>query len=94
MKHARLPRDEYFDEIVETLKSVPKGRLRIVRDVVGALAKPNAGVTNGTKSKRRATKSLIRTPFCGMWEGRTDIDSGRSYARKLRRALENRGDRT
>jgi hypothetical protein len=94
MKHARMPRDEYFEEIVETLKSVPKRRLRIVRDVVGALAERGVGDTNGTKSKRRGLKSLVKTPFCGMWEGRTDIDTGRSYARELRRVLENRGDRT
>lgn len=94
MKHARMPRDEYFEEIVETLKSVPKRRLRIVRDVVGALAEPAMRDTNGTKSKRRRPKSLVKTTFCGMWEGRTDIDNGQLYARELRRALENRGDRT
>ena len=46
MKHARMPRDEYFEEIVETLKSVPKRRLRLVRDVVGALAEPAIRDTN------------------------------------------------
>ena len=94
MKHARMPRDECFEEIVETLKSVPKRRLRIVRDFVGALAEPSLGNTDGTKSKRSGLKSLVKTPFCGMWEERTDIDNGRSYARELRRVLENRGDRT
>ena len=39
MKPAKIRReDNFMDEIVETLKSVPKTRLRIVRDVVGALA--------------------------------------------------------
>ncbi|MBI4525918.1 MAG: hypothetical protein HY695_19145 [Deltaproteobacteria bacterium] len=94
MKHARMPRDEYFEEIVETLKSVPKRRLRIVRDFIGALAELSLGDTDGTKSKRRGLKSLVKTPFCGMWEKRTDIDNGRSYARELRRVLEKRGDRT
>ena len=92
MKHARMPRDEYFEEIVETLKSVPKRRLRLVRDVVGALAEPAMRDTNGKKSKRRGPKSLVKTPFCGMWEERRDLGDGQSYARELRRALENRGD--
>jgi len=41
MKLAKARSEETFlDEIVETLKSVPTGRLRIVRDIVGALAEP------------------------------------------------------
>ena len=94
MKHAKVPRDEYFEEIVETLKSVPKRRLRIVRDVVEALAQPDVRDAGGTKSKRRGPRSLVKTPFCGMWEGRTDIGNGQSYGRELRRVLENRDDRT
>ncbi|MFQ5852233.1 MAG: hypothetical protein ACE5JU_16825 [Candidatus Binatia bacterium] len=95
MKFAKARREETFiEEIVETLKSVPKRRLRIVRDVVGALAGPAVLDIDGMKSKRRARKSLLKTSFCGMWEGRTDIGNGRSYARTLRQRLESRGDRT
>ena len=95
MKPAKARREGTFiEEIVETLKSVPKRRLRIVRDVVGALAEPAVLDTDGTKSKRRGRKSLLKTPFCGMWEEQTDIANGRSYARELRRGLESRGDRT
>ena len=95
MKPAKARREETFiEEIVETLKFVPKTRLRIVRDVVGALAEPAVPDIDGTKSKRRVRNSLLKTPFCGMWEGRTDIGNGRSYARQLRRGLESRGDRT
>ena len=95
MKRAKARREEIFlDEIVETLRSVPKTRLRIVRDVVGALAEPVAPAKNGMKLRRTARKSLLRTPFCGMWEGRTDIGHGRSYGRTLRQRLESRGDRT
>jgi len=95
MKATKARREDTFiDEIVETLKSVPKTRLRIVRDVVGALAGPAASDKDGVRLKRRARKSLLRTPFCGMWEGRTDIGNGRSYARTLRQRLESRGDRT
>jgi hypothetical protein len=83
-----------IDEIVETLKSMPKARLRIVRDVVGALAGPAELGIEAAKVKRRGRKSLLKTPFCGMWEGRTDIGNGRSYATKLRQTLENRGDRS
>ncbi|MBI2088697.1 MAG: hypothetical protein HYT78_08115 [Deltaproteobacteria bacterium] len=95
MKPAKARREETFiEEIVETLKSVPKTRLRIVRDVVGALAEPVVPDKGGVRLKRRARKSLLKTPFCGMWEGRTDIGDGRSYARALRQGLESRGDTT
>ncbi len=95
MKPAKARREETFiDEIVETLKSMPERRLRIVWDVVGALAEPAVLDTDGRKSKRRARKSLLKTPFCGMWERRTDIGNGRAYARTLRQTLESRGDRT
>lgn len=95
MKPVKARRQETFiEEIVETLRSVPKTRLRIVRDVIGALAEPAVSDTNGTKLKRGSRKSLLRTPFCGMWEGRRDIGNGRSYARTLRQRLERRGDRT
>lgn len=92
MKTAKARREETFiKEIVETLKLVPETRLRVVRDVVEALAEPTVP---DKKAKRTGRKSLLRTPFCGLWEKRTDIDNGRSYAKTLRRTLENRGDRT
>lgn len=94
MKPAKARSETTFiDEIVESLKSVPKTRLRIVRDVIGALVEPTVRNKSRTKSKRAARKSLLTTPFCGMWEGRTDIINGRSYAGTLRQRLEHRGDR-
>lgn len=92
MKTAKARRKEPFiEDIVETLKSVPETRLRIVRDVVEALAEPT-GV--GKSAKRTGRRSLLKTKFCGMWAKRTDIGNGLSYARALRRQLENRGDRS
>jgi len=94
MKPAKLRRENNFiHEIVETLKFVPKTRLRIVRDVVGALAEASVREKDGKRLKRAGRKSLLKTPFCGMWEGRTDIGNGQSYARSLRQSLESRGDR-
>ena len=90
MKPAKVRReDNFMDEIVETLKFVPKTRLRIVRDVVGALAE----VAFRKRLKRAGRKSLLKTPFCGIWQGRTDIGNGQSYARSLRQSLQSRGDR-
>jgi hypothetical protein len=87
------PEETFLNEIFKTLKSVPKRRLRIVRDVVGALAEP-AISNKGKKTLKRTTeKSLLKTPFCGMWKRRTDITNGQSHARTLRRRLETRGDR-
>jgi hypothetical protein len=95
MKPVKARRQETFiDEIVETLRCVPKARLRIVRDVVGALAEPSFSDRNGTKLKRVGRKSLLRTPFCGMWKDRANISNGRSYGMMLRYSLEHRGDRT
>jgi hypothetical protein len=95
MKPAKARSEETFlDEIVETLKSVPRGWLRIVRDIVGALAEAAAPGKDGVKLKRSARKSLLKTAFCGMWQGRADIGNGGSYARSLRQRLESRGDRT
>lgn len=95
MKPAKARSEETFlDEIVETLKSVPRGRLRIVRDIVGALAEAAAPGKDAVKLKRSARKSLLKTAFCGMWQGRADIGNGGSYARSLRQRLESRGDRT
>ena len=94
MKSVKARREGTFlNDIVETLKSVPKTRLRIVRDVVGALAEPAISNKGKTTSKRTTRKSLLKTPFCGMWKRRTDIANGQSYARTLRRRLETRGDR-
>lgn len=39
-------------------------------------------------------KSLLDSPFCGMWTDRTDIADSQSFARTLRQRLEPRGDRT
>jgi hypothetical protein len=92
MKTSKARREETFiEEIVETLKSVPQTRLRIVRDVVEALAEPIVPDKNG---KRAVRKSLLRTPFCGMWERRPDIGNGPSHARTLRQKLGSRGDRS
>jgi hypothetical protein len=94
VKSAKLRReDNFIDEIVETLKSVPKARLRIVRDVVGALAEPPVREKGGKMLKRAGRKSLLKTPFCGIWKGRTDIGNGQTYATRLRQSLESRGDR-
>ncbi len=94
MKPAKLRReDNFMDEIVETLKSVPKTRLRVVRDVVGALAETVVRGKDGKGLKRAGRKSLLKTPFCGIWKGRRDIGNGQSYARSLRQSLESRGDR-
>jgi hypothetical protein len=94
MKAAKLRRENNFiDEIVETLKSVPKTRLRIVRDVVGALAEVPVREKGGKTLKRAGRKSLLKTPFCGIWQGRTDIGDGQTYATRLRQSLESRGDR-
>jgi len=93
MKSPKARRENNFiDEIVESLKSVPKTRLRIVRDVVGALAEPAAREKAGKRLKRAGGKSLLNTPFCGIWQGRTDIGNGQSYANSLRQNLERRGD--
>jgi hypothetical protein len=83
-----------LDEIVETLKRMPKARLQIVRDVAEALAEAGIKSKPATKRKRMKKKSLLDTPFCGMWADRTDIVDGQSFARTLRRQLETRGDRT
>ena len=94
MKPAKVRReDNFIDEIVETLKSVPTTRLRIVRDLVGALAEPAVKEKGEKRLKRAGRKSLLKTPFCGIWQGRTDIGNGQSYAKSLRQSLESRGDR-
>jgi len=93
MKPAKLRREDNFvDEILEALRFVPKTRLRIVRDVIGALAEAAVREKDGKRLKRAGRKSLLKTPFCGIWEGRTDIGNGGSYARSLRQKFESRGD--
>ena len=82
-----------LDEIVETLKRVPKTRLWIVRDVAEALADSGAKSTSAPKRRSAKKRSLLDTPFCGMWADRTDIVDGQSFARTLRQQLETRGDR-
>lgn len=79
------------DEIVETLKRVPTARLRIVRDVVEEFAEPHGKDKRATRQKRVKKKSLLDTPFCGMWADRTDIVDSQSFARALRQRLESGG---
>ena len=95
MKNLKVRReDTYLDDIVETLKAMPKRRLRIVRDIIGALAEPTAADEGEPRTKKIVAKSLLKTPFCGMWEGRENITNGQSYAGSLRERLQRRGDRT
>ena len=80
-----------FDDIVKTLKRVPKARLGVIRELVHALAAPQP---TEVQHKTRAQKevSLVDTPFCGMWADREDITDEQTFARQLRRRLETRGD--
>jgi hypothetical protein len=82
----------FIKEIVRALKSVPKARLPIARDIIGSLAEAGS-LRKGRHSPHRRQKSLLDTPFCGMWQDRKNIRDGRSYGRTLRRALQSRGDR-
>jgi hypothetical protein len=82
-----------LDEIVETLKRVPKARLRIVRDVAEALAESGAESIRAPQRRATKKKSLLDTPFCGMWADRTDIVDSQVFAPTLRQRLETRGDR-
>src|SRR2546422_10074330 len=93
MKPAKAREAAEFDEILEALKRVPKLRLQLVRDVVQALAQPVAASKHKARSGRKQRKSLLDTPFCGMWANRTDITDSQSFARTLRRQLETRSDR-
>ena len=83
---------ETVDDIIETLKRVPKARLGVVRKLVRALAAPPAA-TGKQKTRPGKRSSLLDTPFCGMWADREDIGDERTYARHLRRMLETGGDR-
>ncbi|MBI3799680.1 MAG: hypothetical protein HY268_22250 [Deltaproteobacteria bacterium] len=94
MKAARIKVEETaFEEIIDTLKRVPKARLGVVRDLVQALAIPPTSPNSPRKAHARKQVSLVDSPFCGMWEDREDIADGQTYARQLRRRLETRGDR-
>jgi hypothetical protein len=81
-----------LDDIVKTLKRLPRARLGAVRAVVQALA---ATEPAGGQSKTRPRKkgSLVDSPFCGMWKDREDIADGQTFARQLREMVETRGDR-
>lgn len=81
-----------FDDIVETLRRVPKARLGAVRAVVQALAAP-ADVLAPSKGRAGKKVSLVDSPFCGMWKDREDIVDGQTFARQLRERAEKREDR-
>lgn len=81
-----------FDDIVETLRRVPKARLNAVRVVVQALAAPIAAEGRAGEQKRKKV-SLVDSPFCGMWKDREDIVDGQTFARQLREKAEKREDR-
>ncbi len=93
MKSTKAEATAELDEILEALKRVPRPRLRLVREVVQALAQPIAESTPKAKPVRKQKKSLLDTPFCGMWADRTDITDSQAFARTLRRQLETRSDR-
>jgi len=82
-----------LDDIVATLKRVPKARLGVVRDVVQALAAPPPANSLPRAVRPGKKLSLLDTPFCGMWADREDIPDERTYARHLRKMLETGGDR-
>jgi hypothetical protein len=93
MKTARAKSEsDMLNDIVATLKRVPKARLGAVRAVVQALAEMES-VTGRDKPKTGKKLSLLDTPFCGMWADREDITDERTYARQLRKRLETGGDR-
>lgn len=93
MKAARAKVEaEIFDDIVQTLKRVPKARLGVVRDLVQVLATPQPK-NSQLKARARKKVSLVDTPFCGMWADREDIIDEQTFARQLRRRLETRSDR-
>lgn len=85
-------KSEVIEDIVATLRRVPKARLGIVRDLVRALATPEETNSRG-KARARKKVSLVDTPFCGMWRNREDITDEQTFARQLREMVEARGDR-
>ena len=93
MKTARAKAEtKMLNDIVETLKRVPKSRLEAVRVIVQALAVPEDAV-GYTKTRAHKKVSLVDSPFCGMWKDRKDITDGQTFARQLREMVEKRGDR-
>ncbi len=82
-----------LDDIVKTLKRVPKARLNAVRTLVQALALPEVSSIGQRTGQTQKKPSLLDTPFCGMWAGREDIKDERTYARQLRKMVESRDDR-
>lgn len=95
MRPAKTSHDQAaIDEIVHSLKSVPKAQLRIVRELVGVLARPVVRRSNGVTPKTRRGKSLLDSQFCGMWQDRAEVSDGKSFAKVLKHRLESRGDRS
>lgn len=93
MKTARAKAEtKTLNDIVETLKRVPKTRLEAVRAVVQALAVPEP-TTGYSKARTHKKVSLTDSPFCGMWKDRKEITDGQTFARQLRERVEQRGDR-
>ena len=93
MKRTRVKAEAaILDDIVKTLKRLPRARLWAVRAVVHALADAEP-VGGQNKSRLRKKGSLVDSPFCGMWKDREDIGNGQAYARQLRNMLETGGDR-
>ena len=93
MKTARAKTEaDILDDIVTTLKRLPRARLGAVRVVVQALADSEPTAKQG-KTKAGKKLSLLDTPFCGMWADREDIADERTYARQLRKMLETGSDR-
>ncbi len=73
MKPTKVRReDNFMDEIVETLKFVPKTRLRIVRDVVGALAE---AAVRGKDGKTTGLVSGFRIDLLPISNSRTVAES-------------------
>jgi len=85
-------KSEVIEEIVATLRRVPRSRLSVVRDLVHALAAPQETDGQG-KARVHKKVSLVDTPFCGMWKDREDITDEQTFARQLREMVEARGDR-
>lgn len=93
MKTARTKADaDMLNDIVTTLKRLPRAQLGAVRAVVHALATPMTADVH-TKGRTGKKTSLVDSPFCGMWKDREDIIDGQTFARQLRERAEKREDR-
>jgi hypothetical protein len=93
MKTARAKAEaELLNDIVTTLKRLPRAQLGAVRAVVHALAAPMAADIHA-KGRTGKKTSLVDSPFCGMWKDRKDIVDGPTFARQLRERAEKREDR-